>query len=69
MKKIFGILSAFLIIGFIFCVSLGLIIPVSVDLSESVVFKYKFLTGIQYFLQFLPGIIFAGFIRKFFKIF
>jgi hypothetical protein len=31
MKKIFGILSAFLIIGFIFCVSLGLIIPVSVD--------------------------------------
>lgn len=65
MKKIFGILSAFLIIGFIFCVSLGLIIPISVDLSESVVFKYKFLTGIQYFLQFLPGIIFAGFIISF----
>ena len=65
MKKIFSILAAFLGIGFIFCIILGFLIPVSVEIYDSSKTLYKFLNGIDYFLSFLPGIILAGFIISF----
>ena len=65
MKKIFSILAAFLGIGFIFCIILGFLIPVSVEIYDSSKTLYKILNGIDYFLSFLPGIILAGFIISF----
>ena len=65
MKKIFSILATFLGIGFIICVALGFIIPISNDIYNSSKTLYKFLNGIDYFLSFLPGIILAGFIISF----
>lgn len=65
MKRILGILSSFLIIGLILCLVLGFVIPTSVELINSAIVPYKLLSGIQYFLSYLPAIIFAGTIISF----
>lgn len=55
-------LSTFLIIGFVLCLVFGFLYPHPVELINSAVFPYKFLSGLQYFLAFLPALFFAGFI-------
>lgn len=62
MKRIIGMLSTFLIIGFVLCLVFGFLYPHPVKLIHSAVFPYKFLSGLQYFLAFLPALFFAGFI-------
>ena len=62
MKRIIGMLSTFLIIGFVLCLVFGFLYPHPVKLINSAVFPYKFLSGLQYFLAFLPALFFAGFI-------
>lgn len=62
MKRIIGMLSTFLIIGFVLCLVFGFLYPHPVELINSAVFPYKFLSGLQYFLAFLPALFFAGFI-------
>lgn len=60
MKKIISILSAFLGVGFLICFILGLCIPVTVDIPSKSIFGYKFCTGMEYFLSFLPAMVFSG---------
>ena len=60
MKKIIGILSLFLGIGFLLCFIAGLVIPVSVQIPDNSRFMYKFCNGMEYFLMFLPSVLFAG---------
>ena len=55
-------LSTFLIIGFVLCLVFGFLYPHPVELINSALFPYKFLSGLQYFLAFLPALFFAGFI-------
>lgn len=62
MKKIIGILSIFLGFGFVVCVILGFIIPINVEITESKNFIYKFLCGIEYFLSYLPAVVFTGYV-------
>lgn len=62
MKRIIGMLSTFLVIGFVLCISFGFLYPHSIELIHSAVFPYKFLSGLQYFLSFLPALFFAGII-------
>lgn len=62
MKKIFGILSIFLGVGFIVCFALGLSLPVPNEVPQNGLFLYKFYTGMQYFMLFLPAVVFTGFL-------
>lgn len=62
MKRIIGMLSTFLILGFVLCLVFGFLYPHPVELIHSAVFPYNFLSGLQYFLAFLPALFFAGFI-------
>jgi len=62
MKKILGILSFFLVLGVIFCISIGFVkgIPVSVPTKSA--FVYKLFTGLEYFLIYIPVITITGFV-------
>lgn len=62
MKKIVGILFTFLIIGFLVSLIVGFTHSVPTDVSLNYVKSYKFCNAVSYFLKFLPGIIFAGFV-------
>ena len=62
MKRIIGMLSTFLIIGFLLCLAFGFLYPHPVELIHGAVFPYKLLSGFQYFLSFLPALFFAGII-------
>lgn len=62
MKRIIGMLSTFLIIGFLLCLAFGFLYPHPVELIHRAVFPYKLLSGFQYFLAFLPALFFAGII-------
>ena len=62
MKRIIGMLSTFLIIGFLLCLAFGFLYPHPVELIHRAVFPYKLLSGLQYFLAFLPALFFAGII-------
>ena len=59
MKRIIGMLSTFLIIGFVLCLVFGFLYPHPVELINSALFPYKFLSGLQYFLAFLPALFFC----------
>jgi len=61
MKKIMGILSVFLGLGFIICIALGLILKVPVEVSVHSAFLYKILNALSYFIQFLPMMLITGF--------
>lgn len=61
MKKIIGILSIFLGIGLILCFVAGFISGVPDSVPKTSVTVYKFMTGLQYFSRFLPGIAITGF--------
>lgn len=60
MKKILGMLSVFLGIGFVLCLIFGLILPVSDQIPSDLRFTYKFYNGMEYFLFFLPSVVFTG---------
>ncbi|MBC6714323.1 hypothetical protein [Treponema sp. Marseille-Q3903] len=62
MKKILGILSFFLVLGVIFCISIGFVkgIPISVPTKSA--FVYKLFTGLEYFLIYIPVITITGFV-------
>lgn len=62
MKKIIGILSVFLGIGVIVCFILGFITKISVVVSSASVIMYKLCTSIEYFINYLPSILFTGFV-------
>lgn len=61
MKKILGILSVFLGLGFVICFAAGLIFEVPSEVSVHSAFLYKFLNGLSYFIQFLPMMLITGF--------
>lgn len=65
MKKIFGILSGFLIVGFLICLVVGFVLPIPQAAEIAGKSAYKFCVGVEYFLNFLPGVIFAGFTVSF----
>lgn len=65
MKKIIGILLFFLISGFIFFTVMGFIGQVPSELPEASVFQYKFLTGLLKYLNYIPSVVFSGFIVSF----
>lgn len=60
MKKILGMLSIFLGIGFVLCLIFGLVFPVSEQIPSDLRFIYKFCNGMEYFLFFLPAVVFTG---------
>lgn len=62
MKKIWNILSFFLIFGFVVCLILGFTSKIPVAVSKSSSFLYKLFTGIQYFLVYLPVLMITGFV-------
>lgn len=61
MKKIFGVLVGFLIAGFITCLIIGLVKQVPLEAQAAGKTAYKLLNGVDYFLSYLPGLVFAGF--------
>lgn len=61
MKRIFGVLIGFLIAGFIGCLIFGFAMSVPQEAELAGKNAYKFCTAIQYFLDFLPALVFAGY--------
>ncbi len=62
MKKILGILSIFLGIGLIICFIRGFTAGIPQEVPSSSAGLYKFLTGLEFFIRFLPSITITGFI-------
>lgn len=62
MKKIWGILSFFLGFGLAVCLVAGFFTGVSASVPKTSVFVYKLLSGVQYFLSYLPVILVTGFV-------
>lgn len=62
MKKIIGILSIFLGFGFLICIVMGFVIPVNAEIIESKKILYKLLCGIEHFLNYLPAVVFTGYV-------
>ncbi len=60
MKKILGILSFFLGLGLIVCLIMGFCTKIPLGISDKSTFLYKFLTGLQYFLLYLPPLALTG---------
>jgi tetratricopeptide (TPR) repeat protein len=65
MKKILGMLSVFLGIAFVLCFVLGFVLPVTEGVPENGRFMFKFCTGMEYFLTFLPAVLFTGILVSF----
>lgn len=61
MKKVLGILSFFLVLGFAVCVIMGFCSKLPPEVTVYGAKTYKFLTGLEYFLKFLPAMVFTGF--------
>ena len=61
MKKLIGILSIFLGIGVIVSFVMAFVGDVPTAVPESSVFLYKFMTGLQNFSKYLPGVAITGF--------
>ena len=61
MKKIIGILSVFLGIGLIVSFVAGFMADIPATVPSSSVFLYKFLTGLQNFSKYVPGVAITGF--------
>lgn len=62
MKKILGVLSFCLGLGFIVCIIIGFMTDIPFSTSKGYVTLYKFLTGLEYFLLYLPIIAMTGFV-------
>ena len=62
MKKIFGILSVFIIIGLIVSFVVGFMGVIPAEVPESSVFLYKLMTGLQNFGRYIPGVAITGFV-------
>ncbi|MCR5189179.1 MAG: hypothetical protein K6C97_09610 [Treponema sp.] len=62
MKKILIVLSVFLGLGFLVCIFLGFWTDIPFGMSEKSVFSYRFLTGLQYFIVYLPMISMTGYV-------
>ena len=62
MKKIFTILSVFLGLGFVVCITAGMFGEVPQDVASNSNFLYKFCIGIEYFARFLPAMAISGFV-------
>lgn len=69
MKKIITRISICLIIGFLICFLVALCMPLSYEISKSYVFLYRFSSAIEYFTNFLPGILLTSFAISFSVIF
>ncbi len=62
MKKILIILSVFLGLGLIICLGIGFASEVPFGIPSKSVFAFKFLTGLQHFIKYLPAISISGFV-------
>ena len=62
MKRIFTILSVFLVLGFVVCFTAGMFGEVPQDVASNSNFLYKFCIGIEYFARFLPAMAISGFV-------
>ena len=62
MKKILGVLSFFLGLGFAVCMIFGFVLGVPSETPEKSVLTYKVLEGLRYFLSYLPIIAMTGFV-------
>ncbi|MCI5607723.1 MAG: hypothetical protein SOT46_08415 [Treponema sp.] len=62
MKKILGISSIFIALGFIICLVCGFAIPLKVEVTQKASALYKFLQGVEYFLTYMPGLMLTGYV-------
>lgn len=65
MKKLIGVLSFLVGVGFLVCIILGFSLPLTNEISQSYNAIYKFLRGLNYFCKILPAILFTSFILSF----
>lgn len=61
MKKIWTLLSIFLVLGLAVCMGIGFAGTVTTGVPAKSIFLYKLLTGFEKFLNFLPSIMIAAF--------
>lgn len=62
MKRVISVLAAFLGVGFLFCFILGMVHFVPAEVPAKSVFVYKLCVGLEFFLDYLPSILFTGFV-------
>ena len=62
MKKILGLLSIFLGLALVVCLIASVFYNVPQGVPKNSIFLYKLLTGLEYFISYLPAIIMTGFI-------
>lgn len=61
MKKLWALLSIFLVLGLAVCMGIGFATSVTTGVPKNSLFVYKLLTGFEKFLQFLPVIMITSF--------
>lgn len=62
MKKIWSVLSFFLAFGLAVCLVIGFCSSVSVSVPKGSAFLYKLLSGLKYFIHYLPILTITGFV-------
>jgi len=62
MKKILGVLGFCLGLGLIICIVMGFTTHIDIAANKGGITLYKFLTGIEYFLLYLPVITITGYV-------
>ena len=62
MKKIWSVLSFFLVFGLIVCAVFGFTVKLPSSITKSSVFLFKLFTSLQYFLIYLPVLMITGFV-------
>lgn len=62
MKKLWTLLSIFLVLGLAVCMGIGFATPVSAGVPKSSVSLYKLLSGFENFMKFLPAIMVTSFV-------
>lgn len=62
MKKIIGILSVFVGIGLVISFVMGFTGKIPLDVPQSSIVLYKFMTGLQNFGKYIPGVVITGFV-------
>ena len=62
MKKIIGILSVFIAIGFVVSLVVGFMSNIPSEVPEASVFVYKLMTSLQNFGRYIPGVAITGFV-------
>jgi len=61
MKKILSISAIFVGIGLIICLIVGFCLPIDVSVAKGSAVVFKLLTGFEFFIKYLPPLIFTGF--------